>query len=267
MDLLRPAILGIVQGLTEFLPVSSSGHLVIFQELLGLKGPQLLLDVALHVGTLAAVLIYFRSDLRLMVRESWEAFLSPPGNRGLRDRPHAVLLLWVIMGTIPTGLIALLLRGPLEQAFASPRLAGVMLLVTGGILLLSRLAPRRPSDRRGVGLWRALAVGAAQGLAVCPGLSRSGTTIVCGLLTGLDRELAGRFSFLLSIPAILGALVLEWDSQAFHHMGWLPVLLGFAVSAAVGLLALRILMGMLKKGRLALFAPYCFAAGLLVLLT
>jgi undecaprenyl-diphosphatase len=261
--------LGIVQGLTEFLPISSSGHLVLFQNLLGFREPALLLDVSLHLGTLLAVCIYFRKDLIQMARETWAFFRDLSRGRKrfhqIHENPHAALLLWVVVGSVPTALIGLLFKDPLERLFGSLTLVGVMLMVTGLILAASKFLSRGNRIRAKVGLLAALAVGTVQGIAIIPGISRSGSTIVCGLFFGMERELAAKFSFLLSIPAIFGALLLQLRSEALGSIEFLPIFIGFFSSALVGLLALKVLMGMVRKGRLAYFAPYCWALGLLIL--
>ena len=264
-------LLGIIQGLTEFLPISSSGHLVLFQSLLGFSEPELLFDSALHMGTLVAVCFYFRSDLAKMFRESW-AFLMGwvKGQKGIgqiRDTPMAALSLAVIAGTVPTGVIGVIFRSSVERLFGSVTFAGMMLLCTGGILAASRWISFRRTREHAPGLPAALLVGTAQGVAILPGISRSGATIVCGMLCGLSRDLAARFSFLLSIPAIVGALSLQWSTQGLDRIGLLALVMGFAASALVGILALKLLMAMVRKGHLFYFAPYCFLVGLLILLT
>ena len=271
-DMSIPAaiLLGIIQGLTEFLPISSSGHLVLFQTLLGFSEPELLFDSALHMGTLVAVCLYFHSDIKKMFGESW-VFLTGwvKGRKGIgqiRDTPMAGLSLAVIAGTIPTGLIGIIFRSTVERLFGSVIFSGIMLLCTGGILAVSRWIPLRRARERAPGLPTALLVGTAQGVAILPGISRSGATIVCGMLCGLSRDLAARFSFLLSIPAIIGALSLQWSTQGLDRVGLLALVVGFATSALVGILALKLLMAMVKKGHLFYFAPYCFLVGLLILL-
>ncbi|MBW2095176.1 MAG: undecaprenyl-diphosphate phosphatase [Deltaproteobacteria bacterium] len=268
MNIFQTILLGIIQGLTEFLPVSSSGHLVIFQNLLGFKEPELLLDTSLHLGTLLAVCIYFRSDLANMLLGTWEfLFRGRSSDAETKTRKsHAALAWWVLIGTVPTGLIGLFFRHPLENFFGSISLVAVMLLVTGAIVGLTKFLPGRTGKGRPLGYLRSLAIGTAQGLAIIPGISRSGATIACGLSLGLEREMAGRFSFLLSIPAILGAVVLQLKDGDLSSVGLLPLLCGFVSSALVGLLALKVLMGMVRKGHLSYFAPYCWALGLLVLL-
>ena len=264
MTNIETIFLGIIQGLAEFLPISSSGHLVIFENLLGFKEPELLLDVSLHVGTLLAVCIYFRSDLKKMAVEIWET-ASPGTDHRFGLKPHASLALMVVIGSIPTALIGFIFKDPLERLFGSITTVGVMLVVTGLIVGITKLIPETYGKRHQVSFLIALAIGTAQGLAIMPGISRSGSTIVCALLLGMNRELAGRFSFLLSIPAIIGAVVLQFDVEAIARVGAVTLVLGFASSALVGFMALKILMGMVKKGHFYYFAPYCWAVGILTI--
>ena len=263
MNNFETILLGIVQGLTEFLPVSSSGHLVIFENLLGFKEPEILLDASLHLGTLLAVCIYFRSDLRKMVQELW-AWVTPGNNTGLTS--HASLALMVVVGSIPTALIGLIFKDPLEKMFGAVTTVGVMLLITGVIVGVTKFISLDHGKWEQVKLWMALIIGTAQGLAIIPGISRSGSTIVCALLLGLRRETAGRFSFLLSIPAIIGAVGLHLESDAIARVGVIPLMVGFASSALVGFFALKLLMGMVKKGHFYYFAPYCWFVGALTII-
>ncbi len=205
-------LLGIIQGLTEFLPVSSSGHLVIFEHLLGFKEPEILLNVSLHLGTLLAVCIYFRSDLQKMIQELW-AWVAPGSKPGPGLGPHALLALMVVVGSVPTAFIGLIFKDPLEDLFGSVTTVGIMLLVTGVIVGVTKFISRDHGKWDRVGIWMALAIGTVQGLAIIPGISRSGSTIVCALLLGLKRETAGRFSFLLSIPASLGLWGSIWSPR------------------------------------------------------
>jgi undecaprenyl-diphosphatase len=269
MDISSGILLGVVQGLTEFLPISSSGHLVLFQNLLGFREPELLFDIALHLGTLLAVCLFFRRDLRAMMVETADflaSLLSRKKNlKQIKEYPHALMLLWVLVGTIPTGFIGFWFKTPLESLFGSVRVVGFMLMCTGLILAATWKLPEKHTRRTSVGLFAALAVGVAQGIAIIPGISRSGSTIVCGMFCKLQPETAARFSFLLSIPATLGAMAVQLASEGMGQ-GALPALaVGFMVSAFVGLLALKILMGIVRKGRLYSFAPYCWAVGLLIL--
>jgi len=264
MTMVETILLGIIQGLTEFLPVSSSGHLVVCKNLLGFQEPELLLDSSLHFGTLMAVCITFRWELRQMVQEVWRLISSDKEPRR-RPGPHAKLALMVVIGSIPTALIGIIFKEPLERLFGSVTTVGVMLVITGLIVGITRFIPGIYGKRDQVNPMIALAIGTAQGLAIIPGISRSGTTIVCGLLLGLNRDLAGRFSFILSIPAIIGALALQLDMTAITRVGAVPLFVGFLSSAFVGFLALKILMGMIRKGHLYAFAPYCWAIGIVTI--
>jgi len=269
MDISSSIVLGVVQGITEFLPISSSGHLVLIQNLLGFREPELLFDIGLHLGTLLAVCVFFFRDLRAMALET-AGFLGSlvsreKGLRQITEYPHAFLLLWVVVGTIPTGLIGVCFKTPLESLFGSVRVVGFMLMCTGLILVATKKLPETYARRNSVGLFAALAVGVAQGIAIIPGISRSGSTIVCGMFCRVQRETAARFSFLLSIPATLGAMAVQVASEGLGRGALPAIALGFIVSAVVGLLALKILMGMVRKGRLYYFAPYCWAVGLLII--
>jgi undecaprenyl-diphosphatase len=271
MDIISSIILGIVQGLTEFLPISSSGHLVLFQNLLGFKEPELLLDCSLHLGTLLAVCIYLRSDLKNILTETKKFtlgfFQTRETKKALKENPHTYLALMVLIGTLPTLLAGLLFRAAVEDLFGSLSTVGIMLVVTGLILAVSKLIPEEHDRREEVAILVALAIGAAQGLALIPGISRSGVTIVCALVCSLRRELAARFSFLLAIPAIVGATLVQLNAEAIGRVGVLSLTLGFFCAALVGLIALKILMSVVRKGKLFWFAPYCWALGLLILLT
>ena len=262
--------LGVIQGLTEFLPISSSGHLVFFQNLLGFREPELFMDISLHLGTLLAVCLYFHTDLLDIIRETLhftgDFFSGRTTLSSIKARPHVLLLLWVVVGTIPTALIGVIFRSPLERLFGNLTWVGAMLICTGLILATTWFVRKDRNSRNSIGLLTALAVGTAQGMAIIPGISRSGTTIVCGILCKTDRELAARFSFLLSIPAIIGALVLQMGSQGLNNAEILPIVFGFLSSAVVGLIALKILMSIVRKGNLAYFAPYCWALGLYIII-
>lgn len=268
MNIEQTVLLGFIQGLTEFLPISSSGHLVIFQHIIGLRNPELLLDIALHVGTLLAVLVFFWDDIRIMITESTGFISSVLRERKLIDHiqgsPHAALGFWILVGMIPTALLGVVFNFFFQEMFGSTPLVGFMLMATGSILAASHLIPDSFTKKKEVGLISVMAVGLAQGAAIIPGISRSGATIVCGLFCGLDRDLAGRFSFLLSIPAIIGASVLKFDVGEITEIGLVPFLAGILVSFLVGLVALKITMGMVRRGKLYYFSPYCFLAGILV---
>jgi undecaprenyl-diphosphatase len=242
-------ILAVIQGATEFLPVSSSGHLVLGGRLAGLPPAEGTLEVVLHLGTLAAVLLFFRRRLGRLLADA-------AAGRGEGRR----WLLALVLGSIPAGLAGVLLKDFFEAQFTNLVGTGCWLLVTGLGLALFGCPPRHP--RRGAPrAGQALLVGLAQALAILPGISRSGATIVAGMRAGLDRRRAGALSFFLAIPAILGAGALKVGELGGTPYPLAHLAAGALVSALVGLLCLWILMWLLEAGRLRLFAPWCLAAG------
>ncbi len=261
MTIWQAVVLGVLQGLTEFLPVSSSGHLVITRHLLGITSEALTFDITVHVGSLLAVAVFFREEIGQMVA----------GVLGLR-RPGADAgrrLFWLlVIASVPVGLVGLLLRDAIEQAFSSVLVPAVMLFVTGALLLVADRAGRTRQGTR-PGLVHALAMGAGQALAVLPGLSRSGTTMSMGVLAGLTRQAAARFAFLMSLPAILGAGLVEaaslWRDGAGVADGTAVLIAGLVASGASSYLAIAFLLRFLQRGRLAPFAVYTWVIGALVL--
>lgn len=261
MELLEAVFLGIVQGLTEFLPISSSGHLVIFQNILNIEEPEIFFDICLHVGTLIAILIvYFRKVLELI--KSCFDF------NGIKDGTNKdfTMVLMIITGSIPTAAIGLFIKKYSHLVFSNIVLTGFMLLVTGGILISSKFFRERENNgfTRSESIKNALIIGVIQGFAVFPGISRSGSTIVTGLFLGLKRKDAASFSFLLSVPAILGAQLLSLRdvSPEYISSNLIPVLAGTFTSFLVGFIALKFLIKLVNRGKLYFFAPYCaFASG------
>jgi undecaprenyl-diphosphatase len=255
--MIRYAILGAIQGLTEFLPISSSGHLVLAQRLLGLDPPGVLLEALLHWGTLAAVVLVFRSDIAAIASS-----LTP---RGSIERRKEIGL--IAAGTVPIVVAGLLLRTSIDAAFSSLAIVGGSLVATGVVLGLTGIVRRRV-ERNVARFPDALVVGLAQAASLLPGLSRSGVTISAGLLAGLTPKGAARFSFLLAVPALFGAgLVSLWD--AVHAGGvqapWLGLAIGTATAFLVGLAAIKLLLSILSQGRFWVFAVYCLALGASVL--
>ena len=270
MEIGYAVLLGVIQGLTEFLPVSSSGHLVLFQNWFGFKEPQIFFDVSLHVGTLIAICVFFFSDLKAMAQAVFSGSTWSPENtalwEGLCRKEETRLMGLIFVGTIPTVVIGLMIRPVAEKLFSSVFLVGVMLVVTGLLLWLTRRVKKGGRTAGQMTVRDALCVGAIQGAAIFPGISRSGATIAMGLFSGLDRETAARFSFLLSIPAILGAMIHELhEGVASGFPPLSSVLLGTAVAAVVGYAALSILIHLVKRGNLYTFAPYCWLVGVLVI--
>lgn len=263
-------LLGIVQGLTEFLPVSSSGHLVLGQALLGIRVQGVVFEVFVHFGTLVAVLTVFREDvgglLKAFFRFGWlrqPLLITTPENDNYDHR-----VLHLVVGTLPVVLVGLTFGDTLESAFAHPRFAALMLLFTGLILLLSRVAGAPSGEMTAV---KALAVGVSQVVAILPGISRSGITIATALFTGVNREEAVRFSFLLAIPAIAGAAVLKALELVRSAPGAAEIVsltLGTVAAYFFGMLAIRWLIAAVRRGHLDRFGYYCLtvgAAGLFVL--
>ncbi|MCG8516331.1 MAG: undecaprenyl-diphosphate phosphatase [Halanaerobiales bacterium] len=254
MEIIKVVLLGIIQGLTEFLPVSSSGHLVLFQSLFGIESDQLTLEVFLHFGTLLPIIIIFRKDIIDII---------------LFKKEKRQLTWLIIIGMIPTGLIGFFLKDFFAGLYSSVSLVGFMLLITGLLLYLAeRLGHNRKSLAEMNGVNAGL-IGIAQGIAIIPGISRSGITIVAALLQGLDRESAARYSFLLSIPVIFGAGLLETKdvlASGLEGLSWLMLAAGTTAAAISGYFAIKYLLHILKKGRLSIFSYYCWTIGLLILL-
>ena len=273
MNLAEAILLGIIQGLTEFLPVSSSGHLVLLQQLLGLNEAELFFDVCVHLGTLVAVLIVFRKEIRNIIMALLRLFaLSGQKDRlrsAIASDPELKMALLIVIGSIPTALLGVAFSRIAEQLFSSVFIVGLMLMVTGSLLWLTRRSNRLsapPGDDR-LTKKNAFLIGTVQGLAIIPGISRSGSTIGIGLLLGIQREIAARYSFLLSIPAIVGAGLLSLKDGLGETGPMIHIpLIGAATAAIVGYVALKLLLNVVKKGGLSLFAPYCWLVGILAIL-
>ena len=271
MEPLQAIFLGIIQGLTEFLPVSSSGHLVLFQNLLGFKEPELLFDICLHIGTLIAICIVFFQEIKTI-------FMTLVHLPGLAKAAGGYKTLYeineqvriaalIVMGTLPTALLGILFHKVTDQIFGAVWIVGIMLVITGSFLWFTRyLNPTgRPISR--FTAKDALVIGITQGLAILPGISRSGSTISVALFMGVDREVAGRYSFLLSVPAILGALILGFDpSISQTSISAKVILMGTISAAIIGYISLKILLHIVKQGKLYYFAPYCWLLGFAALI-
>lgn len=256
MTIWQAVLLGLVQGLTEFLPVSSSGHLVLTQHILGLDLESVTFEVAVHLGTLVAVLVYFRRDLTTVIVDF---FRGGPGRK---------VGLLILLALVPTGIIGVGFKDFFEMLFAAPRWAAAALLVTSALLVAAEKV--RQGDRplmKGMKWTDALLIGTIQGFAIIPGISRSGSTIAAGLFAGLSRDAAARFSFLLAIPAILGAAVLHMKDFTTIPSGMIvPFIVGFIASALSGYVAIYWLLKVLTKGRLYGFAIYTALVGILGLI-
>ncbi len=254
MNTLQAFVLGAVQGLTEFLPVSSSGHLVLFQHLFAISEPSLTFDVMVHLGTLLAVFIAFWEDIAAILR-----------------KPFSRITYLIVVGIIPAALVGYFLESYIEQAFQSLLVVALGLIFTGFILKYSEYMAKQNLGLKlseQTSYKDALVIGCIQALAVVPGISRSGSTIAAGLMSGLDREFAARYSFLLSIPVILGAGVLQLKDAAEEGLVMADVInygIGFAAAAVFGYLAIRFVMNLVKQGKLSVFSYYVWFVGLVTL--
>jgi undecaprenyl-diphosphatase len=249
MNILEAIMLGVVQGFTEWLPISSSGHLVIFQELFGLHQP-VIFDLFLHLGSLLVIFLVFFKDILKLGQGffRWEKF-------------YVKYTLWLIVASIPIGFIGYFFNDAVKSAFGSLTVVGFSLIFTSVILFLSKY----PHQKNKKLSWKSIViVGFAQALAILPGVSRSGMTISSGLIQSVKREEAVRFSFLLFIPAILGATILEFKN--FGQISNVPALLiSFLTTVIVGFFSLKLLLKMVKKEKFWYFGWYCLGLGILVL--
>ena len=268
MTYLMSAVLGFVQGVAEFLPISSSGHLTLLQHFFGMEEPDNLFNILLHFATLIAVCVYYWRDVLDMILEFFRGIAAMFSRRQAKEQPPEArrLVLLIIVATLPLFLIV-----PLEEkveAFGrNPIFVSCALLVTGLILFLSDRMARGHKNGRTATLKDAALVGVAQGLATIPGLSRSGCTISAGMALGFDRKFAVRFSFLMSLPAVLGATLLKVIKTVLEGVaiaeGMLPkYLLGMAIAGVVGYFSIKLVNLLAAKGKFGAFAYYCWAAGL-----
>ncbi len=254
--LLAAIILGFIQGITEFLPVSSSGHLVLFQEFLPVSGDEVAFDLALHIGTLVPVFIFYRRDLQSMIRD------AVAGEGPVADRDGLRLMAWVLLGSVPTAIIGLACEDVCEHLFSSAAPVAVAFAITGVVLFSTTYAPKGQTTERSMVWWQAVLIGIAQGIAITPGISRSGSTIAAALFLGMDREYAARFSFLLSIPAIGGAFLLKARDLELTSATLGPIAVGFVVAAVSGYLALVLLVRLVRSGDFSRFSYYLWAIAL-----
>lgn len=263
MSIIQAIILGLLQGATEFLPISSSGHLVLVPWLLGWDVSSLTFDTTVHLGTLAAVIVYFRDDI-------WKIILGVL--KTLKDRNlddfYGRLGWLIVLGSIPAVVFGLLLESFFEQLFGTPALVSILLLVTGLILFASERMSRRVRTLESIGWKDGLLIGLAQAAAIAPGISRSGSTIAAGLALGINREAAARFSFLLGLPIILGAGTLKLKDAidlGISGSEMTTLAIGGVMAAISGYACIHFLLAYLRTRSLYLFAGYCWAFGAICL--
>jgi len=260
MSFLNAILLGILQGLTEFIPVSSSGHLVLAQHFLGVgESSDILFELFMHLGTLAAVLIYFRTML-------WDMFVSlfswKNTMNGETHRMNRNLIVYLLIASVMTAGFYVLFDKTLQGVYSHPMLVAVLLLFTGAFVMVSDCLKDSGIPASNMGFMRAAIIGLIQGIAILPGISRSGATITASLATGIKRREAASFSFLLSIPAILGANLSQLKAFARLDISHLnSYLAGFVFSFAVGYLVIAFLINLIEQGKLKYFAVYCWIIG------
>ena len=291
MTLLKAIILGIIQGLTEFLPVSSSGHLAIFKELLHIQAAsgasELTFDILLHIGTLVAICFAFHKDIKKMIVEfvlmlrdiflNAKLFCSKPFGMKKEEKEYLRIIngsyrkfvLMVIVATIPTGIIGILLKDIVESISSSLPIVGVSLLITAVLLLIADTSENKRKTPRNIPYWQAAIVGVVQGIATIPGISRSGSTISACSFFGFDKKFAVRFSFIMSIPAILGALILDIKDIDFGKIGgqmWGYYVIGMVLAAVIGYFCIKIVNYLAKERKFKYFSIYCCIAGLVAII-
>lgn len=261
LDWIQITFLAMIQGLTEFLPISSSGHLILIPNLFGWPDQGLAFDVAVHVGTLAAVVIYFRQDIWLMARDWTQSLITRQPTSNSR-------LAWgVIFATIPAVLFGLFLNNGLEEALRTPLLIAATTIGFGVLLWWSDIKGQQIRDEYSLSFKDIMVIGIAQALALIPGTSRSGITITAALFLGLTREAAARFSFLLSIPIILGAGLLKTKDliESTDAIQWTPLIGGAVISAISAYIIIALFLKWISKIGMAPFAWYRFALGALLI--
>jgi len=273
MEFIQAIIYGIVQGTTEFLPISSTAHLIIFPYLFNWQDPGLTFDVFLHLGTVVAIISFFLKDWILI----FKYFVNKNNNIGEAEekfgKPSFLLIL--LVGTIPAAVLGYLLEASIESTFRSPILIAVMLIVFGVILYLadSEKIVRHKRDLKDINYWRSLIIGFAQSIALIPGVSRSGITMTAGLFLGLKREVAARFSFLLATPIMIGATLFRFkevvnlsSQELFNGFGVLPAIIGFIFALISGYLCIKYLLKFLQKGTFLPFVIYRIILALLIII-
>lgn len=272
MTLVQAIILGIFQGIAEFLPISSSGHLVILQQLFGIKEGNLFFTEMLHFGTLISIVIVYFNDIIKIVAEFFKMLGDGIKNKKFKiTNGYQKLGLLIIVGSIPTAIIGLLFEDFFEKLYSSSLLPiGIAFLVTGTLLWIANNKSYENKNVKNMTFLDSVIIGTFQGVAIIPGISRSGSTIVAGLLRGLDRSLATEFSFLLALPATFGAgllgiiqVVKSGSEIAFTA----PLLVGVILSAIVGVLAIKILIKVLKKDKLYYFSYYLWVVGIITIIS
>ncbi len=256
MSIFQSIILGIIQGITEWLPISSSGHLVIAQEFFWLQN-SMFFDIMLHIATIFVVFVVFWNDIKGIVK----ALIK----RDFKSE-YGKLAILIIIGSIPTGIIGILFHDTFEKLFSNLWAVAFGLMLTGVLLLATKI--KKTQKYKELNAKKSLLIGTIQGIAIIPGISRSGSTISVGLMAEIDKIKIARFSFLLSIPAILGALLLEmmkFKNLSTASINWAPILTGMVVAAIIGYISLRILLKIIRLEKFYIFGYYCIGLSIILL--
>ncbi|MBT3756098.1 MAG: undecaprenyl-diphosphate phosphatase [Candidatus Cloacimonetes bacterium] len=262
MEIFKAVLLGIIQGLTEFLPISSSGHLVLAEHYLKFNNPDISFEIILHLGSLFAVLLYFHKDISSLLKS---LFLFK--NKETIHTRNRNTIFYLLVATTVTGILGLYFEEPLTKAFSSLYIPSFMLIITGFILYISDKIEPSGIKTYQLGVKKSILIGLVQAFAILPGISRSGTTITVGIFAGLDREEAARFSFILSIPAILGANIHKFSSILnLDRSLWVSYILGTFAAFISGYAVISFLITIVKKQKLKYFAIYCWLIAIITLI-
>jgi undecaprenyl-diphosphatase len=264
LSIFDAVLLAVLQGLTEFLPVSSSGHLVLAQQLLNLHDPQIVMfDVFVHFGTLISVAIVFWKDIINILRSFIKAIETFKAKEEHKRTEHFDLGITILIGSIPAGVVGLLFHRQIEEIFTDPKFVAMNIVITGLILFLTRLA--KPVKGKKVGILSSIFIGLAQMVAILPGISRSGSTMSAALFFKIPPVEAARFSFLLSIPVIAGAALIEAVKLIVYGttLGYVQIIIGVVMSTIAGYAAIKLLLRVMEKGKFSWFSLYCLVIGIL----
>lgn len=268
MGYIEAIVLGLVQGLSEFLPISSSGHLAVFQSLFEINEDKVIFfAVLLHIGTLVSIFVVYHKDIYALIKELFLLFKDIFTGKGLRikERPIRKLGIMIIVSSIPTAIMGLLFSDYIDKIFGSLTVIAICWIITGFILLFSEKLKNNKKEIEGMKYRNAIFIGICQGLAIMPGISRSGSTIVGSLVTGLKREFAVEFAFLISIPAILGSAILEFPKAikaGIEPSTIGPMIVGFLVAAISGYFAITTMIKIVSKHKMRYFSYYVWIIGL-----
>jgi undecaprenyl-diphosphatase len=264
MDYLKVILLAITQGLTEFLPISSSGHLVLASEIFGIKYPGITMEVFLHFGTFLSVLVVFRKEIQKILFAFFKNFWKLTNYRkNMKNDEYFALSIYMLIAMIPAGIVGVFFKDFFESLFQNINAVGIALIITGTVLFLTQWAENK---NKKFNLWKSIVIGLVQAVAIIPGISRSGSTISTGLFLGIDKEKVARFSFILALPLVFGATILETKNIiGVSAIDWRPILLGTIIAFITGYYAIKWILYSLLKGKFYIFSYYCVLLGFIVL--